>query len=352
VEDSIERAKGWILNSGIQEHEGGVARYLRTDTGVIAQVSSEITAYFLSSLLFFKYGESRHARNAARYLCETAWNAEHQVLLFERPASERPPAVYFFDSGIAGLALLEMWRSTGEGRFLNRAIDIGRSMAKDFVTLSGSFAPVLTLPLKTASQVQGWWSRSPGCYQLKAAVLWRRILEHASEPLFAGLYENALTRALADSKSFLSGIGADYIMDRLHAFLYFLEGLLPVATVGQYADQINDGIAQAAAHVAAASPRYARSDVYAQLLRLRLLSFSVAGVPLDRNAVDEEVRQLLTFQITATDPRLGGAFAFGAKLCRRLPFANPVSTIFAVQALSLWLDFQMGALPDDWRILI
>jgi hypothetical protein len=341
-----------LLTSGIQEQDGGVARYVRADTGVNAQVSSEITAYFLSSLLFLKFGEFQHARSAARYLRETAWNAERQLLLFEKPTSKNPPAGYFFDSGIAGLSLFEMWRITGEDRFLVRAIEIGRSMARDFRTSPGSFAAVLTLPSKAVSQVQDRWSTKPGCYQLKPAVIWHRILEHACEPMLAGLYESAVARALDDSRSFLSNAESDQVMDRLHAFLYFLEGLLPVATVSQYADEIEKGIAKVDLHLSAAAPRFARSDVYAQLLRLRLLAFSVAGVPLDRHAIDQGVKHLLEFQITATDPRLDGAFAFGTKLGRNLPFANPVSTIFAVQALSFWLDLQTGAIPYDWRILI
>jgi hypothetical protein len=352
VEDSIAQALHWLLNSGIQERDGGVARYVRSDTGVYAQVSAEITGYFLSSLLFFKGGGSEQTRSAARYLCDTAWNVEHQVLLFEKATSERPASGYFFDCGIAGLSLLEMFRNTGESEFLSRAIDIGNSMERDFRTPRGCFAAVVTLPSKALSPDEDWWSRKPGCYQLKSAVLWRRILEHKSEPNFFGLYDKVLGWALADSGSFLSHGGAEHIMDRLHAYLYFLEGLLPVVTADKYAEEIRNGIALAASHLKAAARQFVRSDVQAQMLRLRLLSFSLGGVPFDHDALAEDVKQLLRFQVMSPNPRLHGAFVFGRELGQMSPYANPVSTIFAAQALSLWLDFQIGALPDDWRILI
>ncbi len=39
----LEHAGCWFLNSGIQEPDGGVARYYRSDAGRNAAVSNEIT---------------------------------------------------------------------------------------------------------------------------------------------------------------------------------------------------------------------------------------------------------------------------------------------------------------------
>jgi hypothetical protein len=40
--------------------------------------------------------------------------------------------------------------------------------------------------------------------------------------------------------------------------------------------------------------------------------------------------------------RLAGGFWFGSKDGQTLPYSNPVSTAFAMQALALWQDHQKG----------
>jgi hypothetical protein len=43
-----------------------------------------------------------------------------------------------------------------------------------------------------------------------------------------------------------------------------------------------------------------------------------------------------------SDPRLSGGFFFGGKAGALLPFSNPVSTAFCLQALELWRQHQEG----------
>jgi hypothetical protein len=75
---------------------------------------------------------------------------------------------------------------------------------------------------------------------------------------------------------------------------------------------------------------FARSDVFAQLLRVRLYAHSVGVLPLDRPCAAWEAEQLATFQ------RSDGGYWFGRKGGDLLPFSNPVSTVFAAQALEFW----------------
>ncbi len=77
----IEAAGRWFLHSGIQEASGGVARYYRSDLGQNARVSTEITGYAVSTLLFLheRTGDSAYldaALRAARFLTRVAWDAE------------------------------------------------------------------------------------------------------------------------------------------------------------------------------------------------------------------------------------------------------------------------------------
>jgi hypothetical protein len=85
-----------------------------------------------------------------------------------------------------------------------------------------------------------------------------------------------------------------------------------------------------ATHLREIAPVFERSDVYAQLLRLRMHAAAAGVAPLDKAAASEEAAALETFQ--AED----GCFWFGRRAGDVLPYANPVSTAFALQALALW----------------
>jgi hypothetical protein len=140
---------------------------------------------------------------------------------------------------------------------------------------------------------------------------------------------------MLDARGFLPGhpVRAK-VMDRLHAYLYFLEGLLPCAGEPPCATSIREGIGRVAERLRGIAPEFERSDVYAQLLRLRLYAAAIA--PLDRAAAHEEAERLAAFQAVSADPRIDGGFYFGCAAGAFLPYINPVSTAFALQALALW----------------
>ena len=88
---------------------------------------------------------------------------------------------------------------------------------------------------------------------------------------------------------------------------------------------------------------FERSDVNAQLLRVRLAAHHLGISPLDEKAASAEAGRIAAFQaLDATDIRTRGGFWFGRKGEQFLPFSNPVSTAFCVQALAMWQDHQAG----------
>ena len=90
-------------------------------------------------------------------------------------------------------------------------------------------------------------------------------------------------------------------MDRLHAFCYFLEGLLPRATESRCAAALREGIELCAWHLRDIAPEFERSDVYAQLLRVRIYADWLGVLPLDRAAAEFEAVQLPAFQAVDCD---------------------------------------------------
>lgn len=355
----MERAGRWLLDSGIQEASGGVARYYRSDLGGNAKVSTEITGYAVSALLYLHHrtGQPEYldaGLRAARFLARTAWDPNLGTFPFEHSANgDRPRALaYFFDCGIIVRGLLAAWQVSKDPEFRDTAIRGGRSMSADFCH-AGAIHPILALPDKHPLVYEARWSAGPGCYQLKSALAWYELFETTGEMEFLRAYESAVELALASENDFLPGASSrEQVMDRLHAYLYFLEGLLPVLDRADCAQAYRAGIDRVAAYLQEIAPLFARSDVYAQLLRARLYGERLAGIPLDQAAAAQEAKQAAAFQLESSDPRLDGGFLFGRKDGHALPYVNPVSTVFCVQALAQWDDRKNNVFEARRQILI
>lgn len=347
----VDRAGAWFLHSGIQEPEGGVARYYRADFGANAPVSTEITGYALSALvwLYRRTGDQAYrdaASRAARFLTRAAWKPEYGVFPYEYCASNgaRPLApAYFFDCGIIVRGLLAWWRESRDAEALDVAVSCGEGMARRFRG-EGCIHPVVNLPDCGVAPYEPRWSRSPGCYQLKAALGWLELAMATRRGDFRSLYEDAADEAVASHREFLPGDpNPEKVMDRLHAYCYFLEGLAPAARgYSTRRRAIVEGIDRTAALLREIGPAFARSDVYAQLLRVRLYANAPGLAPLDEAAAREEAAAIPAFQSDSAERRLAGGFLFGCKRGEPLPFSNPVSTAFCLQAWDFWMQHQAG----------
>jgi hypothetical protein len=374
----VERAGTWFLASGIQEQSGGVARYFRADRFENARLSTEITGYAVSTLVYLHHveatsdrgpGESaylRAAMHAGDFLCLQAWRPELAIFPFEFPPEDGslPPA-YFFDCGIIVRGLLRLHEATGLARYLETALACGRTMARAFEACHG-YHPVLALPSLAPHDYTPAWSRHPGCYQLKSALAWRELALATGEAAWDAHFLRALEFSLGTHESFLPAPdGPAKTMDRLHAYSYFLEALLGPAAAGdsRCVRALSDGLARTAALLREIAPEFERSDVSAQLLRVRLLANLNGIIPLDRPKAAEEASRAAAFQIgdgPAADlavvsgclPQHSGGFLFGRARGAPLPFVNPVSTAFCLQALEMWRRHNDGHFQMNLERLI
>jgi hypothetical protein len=351
IDSVLARAGAWFSQSGIQEPSGGVARYYRMDLAGNHPISTEITGYALSAFLFFE--QPARALAAARFLTRQAWNGD--LMPFEMRHGPNGLATYFFDCGIIVRGLLAVWRATRDEEFFQIASAVGRAMAADFASTDSDYHPILKLPGKEPLPRDPLrWSRSTGCYQLKAALAWWELFEATDEAIFLESYGRLLETSLRGYASFLPGHSdPSKVVDRLHAFLYFLEGILPKVheAAGSPASgercrmALCDGIRRVGSHLAQTASEFERSDVYAQLLRIRVFADWMGIVPLDEAAAQREAAILAGFQAVSDDRRIEGGFYFGRKAGAWLPYVNPVSTVFAAQALALWQRHRTGQSP-------
>lgn len=354
---SLARAGRWFLDSGIQEPGGGVARFYRSEVEQNKTISTEITGYTASALVYLhevtkdeEYLDA--ARKAAAFLVEHAWDDTLQTFPFEHPSpnDDAHHQAYFFDCGIIIRGLLAVWRQTKEARLLDIAHRAATGMVRDFHA-GNDYHPILDLPAKQPLERTDQWSRTSGCYQLKAALAWQDVAELTSDNALRRAYLEMVDFSVAVHRGFPEGaINTHRRMDRLHAYSYFLEGLTPVLDRPECAVAYREALAEVSRHLREIAPVFARSDVYAQLLRARINGASVA--PLDREAATEEAAALAAFQATSEDARIDGGFVFGRRDGALSPHLNPVSTAFALQALEMWRGEQAGSAPPCRQALI
>jgi len=339
----LDLAGRWLLDSGIQTPAGGVARYYRSDAETHCRVSTEITGYALSAFAYLhgETGQARYleaARRAARFLHTKAWNQQAAIYPFEysEDGDQAPALAYFFDSGIIARGFLALWRATGEAQWLAAAAETADSMARDFGPASAPH-PILLLPEKSPAPRHGNWSYHPGCYQLKSAMAWLELYEATGEQGYLSGYEQSLAQALETHRRFLPGDDDPHrVMDRLHAYAYFLEGLLPRLDRPACAEAMRWGIQEAARWRRAIAPTFERSDVCAQLLRVRLYAAAAGVAELDFEAAQQEAEKAAAYQARSEDARVDGGYFFGRRNGEMVPHVNPVSTAFCTQALEMW----------------
>ena len=355
LSQQISRAGEWFLRSGIQTPDGGVARYYRTDEARNVPVSTEITGYAISAFVYLhsitqdqQYLD--RAAQAAGFLVE-ARDPFSGCVPFELDGND---VAYFFDSGIIVRGLLSAWRALGKEQFLQTAVAVGESMIKGGFDAGADFHPILAYSdMRPADRDPLRWSHSSGCYQLKAAMAWWDLADATGDANFRSHYERVLDYSLRTWSGFLPGHPERRkVMDRLHAFLYFLEGLLVRGSELRSTFALCEGIRRTGVLLRDIAPEFVRSDVYAQLLRIRLYADYAGIAPLDREAAAFEAAQLAEFQAAGPDPRIDGGYWFGRAGRAWMPFVNPVSTAFAMQALELWRQSEAGGAAAPLHLLI
>ena len=154
-------------------------------------------------------------------------------------------------------------------------------------------------------------------------MAWWDLAEATGDNGLRDAYLDMLNIALVTHSSYLPGTTDAHesdvyqTMDRLHPYLYFLEGLLPVLDRAECAKAYSEGIHSVSRILRQIAPLFARSDVYGQLLRVRI--YGAAKIGIDTEAAEEELLHLMEFQAESSDRRIDGGFFFGGAMarCRR-----------------------------------
>ena len=284
---------------------------------------------------------------AARFLSRAAWDRAWPTMPFEID----PAALSLFLRLRHRRArpALGVARHAAEAEFLDtRRCHRAQSWSRDFAAPDGGFHPVLALPDKhppgTRTRCAG--RGLPGCYQLKAA---HGVVGPAEATGEARLPQALRARAgvcpWQPAPASCPAIRSAPKRDGSPARVSLFPGRSAAARRANRAAAARFPRASAAwpALLGEIAPEFERSDVYAQLLRMRLLCRpGRRGAAGPRRRAMRSVERLEEFQVADDGQPRAAASVSGASRRAGCPIVNPVSTAFALQALALWDGCRTG----------
>ncbi len=267
--DLIERihlAAEWLAHSGIQEPDGGVHRWYNALEDYYAPTTTELTGYTIGALSLVG-GYEKAIEKGVNFLAR-AWNPVVRLMPYELDS----PWSYRFDTAIIARSL----KTAGYGStsLYRRCVESLDCFTGDSVVIRFDGGVKMPAPR---------WSTLPGPHQLKTCLVWhdeRPEWDHEAEAKRVGLSVGPFILCS-------NGNLRDHI-DRLHPYCYYLEGLLPLFEKVRL--RLDCGID----FVAHRQGVITRSDVLAQLLRIRIYCAERGIIPLDFTQAANEFEGLLS----------------------------------------------------------
>ena len=349
----------WLTHSGIQRPSGGVSRFFHTEVNKYASVSTAATSYFVSGLLQSSEIDPdaavESAQAAGRFLLDHAFDDE--VGLFRHEVVEEGDLQawsYLLDSTAGVRALLDLWKATQEPAYAEKAERCGIAIKENLSRMDGSFFPVFDLERKMPYEADEPWWQQPGVYHLKSALAFRLLADVVGLHEFKAMSDDLLRWCLKRHEGFAEREPtAERTMSRLHAYSYFLEGLLPDAGLdAECSRALQFGILEIENLSQDVGHEFQRCDVLAQLLRLRLFADRLGIMELDYQQAGNEAAAIEEFQRQSSDPQIDGGFAFARKDSQLTADANTTATVFSLQALQMWEQASAGGFSRGWEAVI
>lgn len=368
--EHVARAREWLLNSGVQVvsenplHQQGFVCWYDAEKQSMPYVYSEITGY-LTTLMCALYAETTDRRflesacGAGEWLARTAHTSiggfrclyPLEPSRFEYKYSQ----LYTFDCGVIISGLVDLFRATGDGRYLATAVTAADWLIREMQKPDGGFYAVYDVETEKVIESDQEWSLCSGSYHTKIAIGLINLFEVTGHSRYRdsaiAACDFALTFQQPDGR-FVTFPGEGGTNSHPHA--YSAEGLWVVGTLLGRADYL-EASARAAQwlldwqsdegviprHFHDGKPLYnERVDVLAQTLRLAMIHMGEKRIQrsaINQQKVDKLATLILRNQAISDDPRINGGFYFGRLSDGAImQHVNVWVTAFAIQALSLY----------------
>ena len=357
MHSAIHNGLTWLLDSGVQEAEGGVHGKYAAEVGQFDVISVQATGRYVQALLTLgdptDPRQREQAIRAGRFLLDRAFDLTTDLFVQELPERTEAAAATrkaTLNGCAAALhALISLWQATGESAYRECAARCARAVRMRMSRVDGAFFLSYDLDCQSPD-----YSLDAEADQLKVAVAFWRLAEDGGLREFDDTAEQMLRWAIVRHEALLpEWIDRKDLTPALERYALFLEGLLPIAHLDAKACQaLQSGLLRLERGVIEANGS-SSPQALARLLRLRLYADSFGIIELDGREAERERGELLERQVRSDDPKLDGAFVLPRHIAQPGEAeADTESTIVATQALIMWGAVADGGFRDPWQTLI
>jgi uncharacterized protein YyaL (SSP411 family) len=294
----------------------------------------------------------QRARDAAEWLLTRSREPQTGVLRCRFHTSGWEQHACAFDNGMCLNGLVNMYRCTGERRYLTAALGLGAWLVDTMQAKDGSLFAKYDVENRTPYSPGGKWSQMSGSFLLKVAIGLLNLGDASDDPRYTeaarALCEWGATFQEPDGRFRTSPLGDTF----LHPHCYAAEGLLVAGMVlrePKWLQAAAQAVAWISPHQLATGgfPAFFEGgefapvqspEITAQVLRLWLLVGHDERPPLDAEAA---VRRIIASQVLSPQKEVGGGFVAGDAWFRGEPYdrtgqhVNSWICMFSLQALAL-----------------
>jgi uncharacterized protein YyaL (SSP411 family) len=380
LESSINQAKKWLLDSGIQDTNAGSPRYgsfrawYDTEHKDYSFTYSEITGIAITAFMYLNKLEAdplliERAKLAADWLIGTALDRENGGFRCRYYSQDNGsfPWLCSFDVSLCLNGLVNLYRCTGEEKYLETGQRVGDWLVNFMQKEDGAFYAKYHVDERRMIDSQERWSMQSGSYHAKnilgllnlSSVTGNTIYEDSARKFCQWVLklQEADGRFITNQK-----LGDTY----MHPHCYSLEGLLYAGLALQeeiYLERAKKGVEwllQAQLANGGISRIYDGSmfssdesiDSSAQTIRLWLLLSKYADLSYLNDNLVKAIDRVQQFQCESQDPKTNGGYFYGCTGGLKVPHVSAHATMFVLQTLDLWRQKNEGSLNLDLRLLV
>lgn len=369
----LELIETWMKSSGIQNCEknndnfGGVHAWYDLNEKSFAFLYSEITGYAVTWYIS-KYSSTNdpvwleNAVRAADWLIEKALDSKNGGVLCRHDGEKWRRLICSFDNGMCLNGLCNVYRHTGDEKYLQAAKLIGKNLTENLQRPDGSFFSKYDVEQETANDPGGKWSLISGPFLVKLSIGLLNLAETTGDAVFSdsafNLCQWGLKFQSVDGR-FMTSPNEDETF--LHPHCYAAEGLLVAGIVLNNEEFVNSA-AKAVEWIAERQfhdgtfPAYYKGgscseetspDMTAQVIRLWGMLPPSARPNIN---IEKAIRSILNLQCLSDDAAArGGIFAGDAWFVdnpkpsdTRHTHINSWVSMFSSQAIALVFDKQFN----------
>jgi UDP-N-acetylglucosamine 2-epimerase (non-hydrolysing) len=391
IEEARRRVEIWLLTSGIQDRSrnsaqnGGVYCWYDEKEERYPFIYSEITGYYLSFCAYLHVHATdpqtstaalTSARLAADWLINSAYDQNFSLMLtryyldsreaeLSSAYSFKESLAYSFDNGMIVNGLVNLYKVTGDNRYLDMAKRIASSLIDRMQTSDGLFSATFSLKEKKPLDDLRVWSRHPGSHHVKLAIGFLELYKITGDDKFL----TSATRIRDAALHYQHDNGRFEVFGRerdtyTHYHLYSIEGLLYIALTNPENKNGHRPLdaayrafswllqKQFITHTGGIASSYFNhqtvgnetADILAQTVRLGALFKSLGLLtPRQEQQVHSVVSRLLQFQAQSAQPSVAGGFYYGfGEHGEIIPHVNSWASMFAAQALDMFYRANNG----------